>query len=547
MKTKLHLKSILSIIVISLELSYGSLAQIYQYSDNNSGTPFSVNINATGGNLIRGSGLNNTTLTCNGSNDGFGSKDWSSGTASTISTANTNGKFVSIIISPKVGYKLNITDFQASFRSPSSPSGAPTTVRFAYLENGAGFTENGASINPGTSAICSNAGLTGTWTLPIAIETINSVELRIFGFNASSATAEMYLKSININGSVVCNPAIVASIAPVTPAICVNNAVTLTGSASVGSLPGLTHAWSIVSGGSFGTLSSPTTNATNLITGTGVGAVNTQYTVSYGSSPSCSVSATKAVSVTPLPTLTPNLNPQVCLGTATTNLSYTGVIGTPNVYSLNFDAAAEVAGFVDALNQTFSFGSSGNISFAVPTVSPIAAGTYHTTLVIENTSTGCESQVYNIIITVHALPVVSITGASSVCEGSTTPLAGISSPSAVTSSWLSSTSTVATVSSLGVVSGLLAGNTNITFTLTDANGCTNTTALSNIVVNPLPTGILTFTETSGTTNDGTVCSGDAVTFTAPSGYTNYNFKINGVSMQNGISNTYSSSFTVSEV
>jgi uncharacterized Zn ribbon protein len=536
MKTILRLKSLL-FIFIGIGLNFSSLAQIYQYTDNSSGTPFAVNSNATGGSLTRGSGLA-ASATCNASTEGFGASSFVTTTAATIGTADGTGDYVSFTITPKAGYRLNITGFTANLRAIS---GGPTAVRYAYNDGAGSLVQNGVSLTPGTSVSCANAGSVENWASFSPLVTTQTVTFKIFGFNGSGG--DLHLKTITVAGTVECNPAIAASIAPTSPSICVGNAVTLTGSVT-GSIPSLTHAWSILSGGSFGTLSSPTTNATNLITGTGAGTVNTEYTASYGSSPSCSVSATKAVIVNPLPALTPNLNPQVCLGTATTNMSYSGVSGTPNVYSLNFDAAAEAKGFVDVLNQTFSFGSSGNIAITVPTVSPITAGTYNATLVVENTLTGCESIVYNIIVTVNALPTVSITGSTTVCVGATTPLTGNSSPAAVTSSWATSAPAVATVSSVGVVSGVAVGNSDITFTSTDGNGCTKTSSPFNVVVNPLPTGTLTFTETSGVSNDGTVCSGDAVNFTATAGFANYNFKVDGVSAQNGASNTYMGTFAV---
>ena len=84
--------------------------------------------------------------------------------------------------------------------------------------------------------------------------------------------------------------------------------------------------------------------------------------------------------------------------------------------------------------------------------------------------------------------------------------------------------------------------------ITDAMGCLTSSGFSgtpSVTVNALPSGTLVATETSGlTANDNTVCSGDAVTFTAPTGYANYNFKIGTTSMQSGTSNTYSPTFTV---
>jgi hypothetical protein len=66
-------------------------------------------------------------------------------------------------------------------------------------------------------------------------------------------------------------------------------------------------------------------------------------------------------------------------------------------------------------------------------------------------------------------------------------------------------------------------------------------ATVNSQTGTVPTGTLTATETSGTTNnDNIICSGSNVTFTATTGFTIYNFKVNGSSVQSGSANTYGS-------
>ena len=544
MKALIQSIKTLFFVAVGLTYSFSDYGQIYQYTDNNSGTPFAVNANATGGNLTRGTGLNNTSLTCTGSTDGFGAKSLSTLTASSLASADASGDFISFTITPNTGYRLNITGFSAFLKSPTSPSGGPTTARYAYKIGSGALVESGA-ISPttlGTSTSCANVGLQRDWLSFSPIVTTQTITFRIYGFNADiSGNGELYLRNVLVSGTVECDPAITAAISPISPAICANNTVTLTGSTSGASVPTLTYAWIILGGGTgTGSLSSPTTNTNNLFTGLTGGTVNVQYTASYGA---CNVvSPTKVVTVNGLPTITLGVNPAVCFGTTSASLTYLATTNSPNVYTINYDPAANLAGFVDVSNQTLT-----TSPISIPT-STIAAGTYNATLIVENNATGCASQVYNFTITVHALPTVSITGASSVCVGSTTPLAGISSPSAVTSSWATSTSSVATVSSIGVVSGVAVGNSDITYTSTDGNGCTKTSFPFNVVVNPIPTGTLTFTETSGTTNDdGTVCSGDAVNFTATPGHTNYNFKIDGVSVHNSASNTYTGTFTANGI
>ena len=56
----------------------------------------------------------------------------------------------------------------------------------------------------------------------------------------------------------------------------------------------------------------------------------------------------------------------------------------------------------------------------------------------------------------------------------------------------------------------------------------------NLTIHPLPSVTLTSDDP-----DNSICAGTNVTFTATAGYTNYNFRINTISVQSGASNTYS--------
>ena len=72
------------------------------------------------------------------------------------------------------------------------------------------------------------------------------------------------------------------------------------------------------------------------------------------------------------------------------------------------------------------------------------------------------------------------------------------------------------------------------------NGCTAVSAVETITVYPYPAGTLAFSENSGTANDGSICIGSNITFTAPqSGNNNFVFKVDGNIEQAGASNIYS--------
>ncbi len=85
---------------------------------------------------------------------------------------------------------------------------------------------------------------------------------------------------------------------------------------------------------------------------------------------------------------------------------------------------------------------------------------------------------------------------------------------------------------------LPAGTNLVLVEVTNSSSCVTTSNTISMTVNPLPTGTLTPVENYGTPNDGTICDGGTVVFTAPTGFSNYNFLLNGVSTQNGSSNTF---------
>lgn len=86
-------------------------------------------------------------------------------------------------------------------------------------------------------------------------------------------------------------------------------------------------------------------------------------------------------------------NPTVNQGTTTASLTYSGATGTPDRYSIDYDAAAEAAGFTDV---SITAGSSP-ITLTVPGAAPAAI--YNATVTISRNSTGC-SATYGFTVTV---------------------------------------------------------------------------------------------------------------------------------------------------
>lgn len=186
--------------------------------------------------------------------------------------------------------------------------------------------------------------------------------------------------------------------------------------------------------------------------------------------------------------------PSVCLGATSAALSYTATSGfsTPNQYSIDFDAAANAAGFADVPLTTLP---ASPINIPVPGTA--TATVYNATLTIQN---ACGvSATKDFTVSVNALPACSATGADYVCDNSTgniyTAPAGMASYnwSISGSGSIPGSTTGQTVS---VTSGNFLSNYTVAVTITDANGCVSNctkytdiflfTPPANITVNPNP-------------------------------------------------------------
>jgi gliding motility-associated-like protein len=234
--------------------------------------------------------------------------------------------------------------------------------------------------------------------------------------------------------------------------VCIGGTTQLTGSGTANA----TNPW--VSSNT----AAATVSNTGLVTGVSVGSTSITYTNSNG------CSNTLTLNVVGNPALTGTMS--TCVG-STTQLSATGTPNATNPWTSSNPAVATVSN--------------------TGLVTGISAGT--TTITFTNSSS-CQSTA---VVTINPLP--TITGTLNVCAGSTTQLTG--SPTAnATNPWTSSNTAVATVSAAGLVSGISAGTTTITYT--NVNGCPQTAI---ITVNPLPTATI-----SGTT---TICAGNATSFT----------------------------------
>ena len=346
-------------------------------------------------------------------------------------------------------------------------SGATAPYTFSY------------NINVGTTqTVSSGAGTTATVTAPTSTA-------GTFTYNLVSVTSNSCSQTQTGSAVVTVNP--LPTITG-TLTVCQGSTTQLTGSATAAT----TNPW-VSSNTGVATVSN-----TGLVTGVSAGTSTITYTNSNG----CTTTATVTVNL--LPTVTAPSPQTVCANAATTAVTFTGN-STSTTYNWT--------------NNTTSIGlaasGSGNIASFTATNSTTSAVTG--TITVTPTLNGCTGTAQNFTITVNPLP--TITGTLTVCQGSTTQLTG-SGTAATTNPWVSSNTGVATVSNTGLVTGVSAGTSTITYT--NSNGCTTT---ATVTVNLLPTVTAPSPQT--------VCANaatTAVTFTGNSTSTTYNWTNNTTSI-----------------
>ena len=250
---------------------------------------------------------------------------------------------------------------------------------------------------------------------------------------------------------------------PVVPAIggssftvCEAATITLTNGTSGG-------AWSASNGNA-------TVNSTSgLVTGVTAGTVDISYTVTNSCGPRI---VSQTVTVNPLPVAGSITGASAVCVAATTLLSVS--VGGGVWSASNANATVDAFGNVTGANQ-----GTTTISYTV--------------------TNGCGAVSATKPMTIDALP-AAISGANNVCEAASITL----STTSTGGTWSASNSN-ATVSGVGLVTGVTAGTVDISYTL--VNSCGTNSAVQPVTVNPLPhAGVI-----SGSTN---VCIAGTVPFSS---------------------------------
>jgi gliding motility-associated-like protein len=372
---------------------------------------------------------------------------WSNG-ATTASVSVNNTQNISVIVT-------NANGCSAASDITSVVVNALPVATISSL-NGNSFCQ-GSSVTLVASTGSSYLWSTGAITQSVTLSTTQTVTVTITNANGCTSTSAPFSVTMNAAPS-----AIVTANGPTT--FCDGGSVQLSAPLSAAYL------WS----------SGETTQSIQA-------SVDGPYTVTVTDANGCSATSVNTnITVLALPTVQAiaGLN-NVCVGSevALSNATSGGVWSTADASIATITSSGVVTGV-----------SNGQVNL------------FYTVTNIN----GCSVAV-SLNMTVNANPVLTaINGSSSVCLGSTTTL----SNTQVGGVWSSSDVAVATIVANGVVTGLTVGAATISYTYTNAAGCTSSVS-QLVTVNALPNATIT---PNGPT---TFCPGGSVTLTATPSMTSY--------------------------
>ena len=251
---------------------------------------------------------------------------------------------------------------------------------------------------------------------------------------------------LNVTATVNATPS-VPTVGTITQPTC----ALATGSVILNGLPS-TGTWTLTR--TPGTITTTGTGTTKTITGL----ASATYTYTVTSSTNCiSVSSANIV-----------INAQPAAPAAPTGTA-----------AQSFCTGATVASLV-ATGTSLKWYTAATGGTALATTTTLVNGTHY---YASQTVSTCESATrFNVTATVNALPAApaAIGGTKSVCVGKTTTLTDTTTGGV----WSSSNTSVATIGTTGIVTGVAAGTATITYTVKNASGCTRSVT-TTVTVNPI--------------------------------------------------------------
>jgi hypothetical protein len=176
--------------LVALALGITSVnAQLYNYTNDLSGSPASVAANTSASSLGRVNGA----LASAGCADGFNSNKFSEGTVYA-----TTKPAMEFSITANSGYQLDVTSLSVDARHNNK---GPVTWRLAYsTDGGATWVDNGADYNVG--AISCGTSTTLSWDMA-DFSTYNTLYVRVYAYAAlSNLNGVATAKNVVLGGSV---------------------------------------------------------------------------------------------------------------------------------------------------------------------------------------------------------------------------------------------------------------------------------------------------------------------------------------------------------
>ncbi len=391
----------------------------------------------------------------------------------------TGSGTLTLTIKVKCGYELDISSIALKHRRDiSGPQNMNLIVGGTTVQSGIAVTVSGP---PSLTPLGSPYNTSG---IPAAQDIVGQVLITLDLVNASN-TGEYYLDDFIINGTITSRVQTLTATIP-SATVCEGSPANFTGTFTATGVTGPNptinavtpqYQWEKNAANASGT----STNLNYAIASTVSPGDNGAYRLGVRFT-GCAAGTPTEFYTTPAINLVVNkvtaaitpTSASVCVGSTTTLNGAFTVVATAN------PVPTVVWSSSDMTKATVSSG----------VVSGVAAGTSIISYTVTDNN-GCSSS-SSVTVTVNPLPTPSVSGTASICAGSTSQLTGtlgfVSPATSATAVWSTSVSSVATVSNTGLVSGVSAGTSVISYTVTDNLGCIATSSVTvTVKAVPVPT------------------------------------------------------------
>lgn len=477
------------LVVCGLSPFTGQAQTIYNYTNASSGAPASVDPNATGDPISRGSGVSAMNLACTGLTEGFGATGWPTTNVFDVNAFNMAGDYFTFTVTPDLGYGLKITGFSARTRRENlsgTANDGPIAMRYAYSTNNGISWTSVNPLNPQSSNVCSSSGVQRVWPSFTTVNTTNPVIFRIYGLSSgSSGEGDFVLHDVVVSGEVCAS---VPSIAPAPDffAVCAGEtSVLYEYTTEEGDEYAIDYDAAAESAGFADIIRDvldDAPNAISLVVPANAPAGTYNGTLTVLNNCGFSTEYDFSIEVRALPDVTLAVMPAEICAEQSVTLTFEDDAETGNFFTITADLVDDDGTTVGAINYSgIPDGASDVYTEGVDFNGDETGMASLTNIVVTDETTQCvNNSEADLSIVVNPLPDAAIAGDADICDGET---ATFTASGGVSYEW----STEEATASIEVS---LAGT--YTVTVTSAENCTATASVT-LTVNPLPDAYLTVT------------------------------------------------------